>query len=156
MQARLAILRVGYQLGELVVEKNTNNDLKFKIEVKNGTPGHNVPTGFDAERISYMQVFVTDPNGKLVFKSGDLDPNGDVRDLHSTYVHNGQLPLDEDLFTLQSRFITRNVRGGDQEQVLAINYSADPLPFIRPTTFAVNFTGRPDGASVYSGVASSL
>jgi len=147
-QARLAILRVGYQLGDLVVEKNSDNGLKFKIEVKNGTPGHNVPTGFDAERISYMQVFVTDSNGRLVFKSGDLDPNGDVRDLHSTYVHNGQLPLDEDLFTLQSRFITSNIRGGDQEQVLAINYSIDPLPFIRPTTFAVNFTGRPAGARI--------
>ncbi len=77
-----------------------------------------------------------------------MDPNGDVRDLHSTYVHNGQLPLDEDLFTLQSRFITSNIRGGEQEQVLAINYSVDPLPFIRPTTFAVNFTGRPAGARI--------
>ena len=147
-QGRLAILREGYRLGDLVVEKSTEQGLKFKIEVKNGTPGHNVPTGFDAERISYMQVFITDASGKLVFKSGDLDPNGDVRDLHSTYVHNGQLPLDPYLFTLQSRFITRNVRGGDHEQVLAVNYSPDPLPFIRPTTFAVNFTGRPDGARI--------
>lgn len=147
-QARLAILRVGYQLGNLVVEKASPKGLRFKIEVKNGTPGHNVPTGFDAERISYLQVFVTDAQGKCVFKSGDLDPNGDVRDLHSTYVHNGELPLDPYLFSLQSRFLTTNVRGGEQEQVLAVNYSLDPLPFIRPTTFAVNFTGRPPGARI--------
>ena len=77
-----------------------------------------------------------------------MDPNGDVRDLHSSYVHNGQLPLDPYLFSLQSRFITRNARGGDHEQVLAVNYSPDPLPYVRPSTFAVNFTGRPDGARI--------
>jgi Cytochrome c554 and c-prime len=145
---RLELLRAGYQLGDFVVKEADAKGLKFKIQVKNGTDGHNVPTGFDAERISYMQVFVTDPSGKEIFKSGDLDPNGDVRDLHSTYVHNGELPLDKYLFTLQSRFLTRNLRGGDREQVLAVNYSPDPVPFVRPPTFAVNFTGRPDGARI--------
>jgi hypothetical protein len=145
---RLILLRQGYQLGRMEVKQADKDGIKFKIQVKNGTDGHNVPTGFDAERISYMQVFVTDATGKTVFKSGDLDPNGDVRDLHSSYVHHGDLPLDKYLFTLQSRFLTHNLRGGDREQVLAINYSPDPIPFIRPPTFAENFTGRPDGARV--------
>lgn len=143
---RLILLRQGYQLGDLVVEEASPKKLKFKIQVKSGTDGHNVPSGFDAERITYMQVFVTDPQGNTVFKSGDLDPNGDVRDLHSSYVHHRDLPLDKYLFTLQSRFVTHNLRGGDREQVLAVNYSPDPIPFIRPPTFAENFTGRPDGA----------
>jgi len=143
---RLIVLRQGYQLGNLIVKQADTKGLKFKIEVKSGTDGHHVPTGFDAERNSYMQVFITDPQGKLVFQSGDLDPNGDYRDLHSSYVHHGDLPLDKQLFHLQSKFITRNVRGGEREQVLAINYSVDPLPFIRPETFAVNFAGRPGGA----------
>lgn len=143
---RLILLRQGYQLGDFVVQRADAKGLKFKIQVKNGTDGHNVPTGFDAERNSYMQVFVTDAAGKVVFKSGDLDPNGDVRDLHSSYVHHGDLPLDKYLFTLQSRFITRNVRGGEREQVLAVNFSPDPLPFIRPETFASTFAGRPGGA----------
>jgi hypothetical protein len=95
-----------------------------------------------------MQVFITNSAGKPVFQSGDLDPNGDVRDLHSSYVHEGKLPLDPYLFSLQSRFITSNVRGGEREKVLAVNYSADPLPFIRPMSFAMNFTGRPAGARV--------
>ncbi|HWF17957.1 MAG TPA: multiheme c-type cytochrome [Verrucomicrobiae bacterium] len=145
---RLTILRQGYQLGDLVVEQANSKGLKFKIQVKSGTDGHNVPTGFDAERISYMQVFVTDPADKSVFKSGDLDPNGDVRDLHSSYVEEGKLPLDPYLFSLQSRFLTSNVRGGEREQVLAINYSVDPLPFIRPMPFAMNFTGRAAGARI--------
>jgi len=131
-----------------VVQQADAKGLKFKVQVKSGTDGHNVPSGFDAERISYMQVFISNSAGKLVFESGDLDPNGDVRDLHSSYVHEGKMPLDPYLFTLQSRFITSNVRGGDREQVLAVNYSPDPLPFIRPMPFAMNFTGRPAGARI--------
>lgn len=147
-QQRLALLRVGFKLGDLVIKQADQNGLKFDVQVKNGTDGHNVPTGFDAERVVYLQINVTDPNGKVVFKSGDLDPNGDVRDLHSTYVNNGELPLDPHLFTLQSRFITRNVRGGDREQVGAENFSFDPIPFIRPETFSTTLTGRPGGARV--------
>jgi hypothetical protein len=145
---RLTVLRQGYQLGDLVVEQASNKGLKFKINVKSGTDGHNVPSGFDAERVSYMQVFITNSVGKQVFQSGDLDPNGDVRDRHSTYVTSGLAPLDPYLFELQSPFLTANVRGGEREQVLPINSSVDPLPFIRPMTFAVSFTGRPAGARI--------
>lgn len=145
---RLELLRNGYLLGDLVVKEADRRGLRFKIEVKNGTDGHTVPTGFDAERITYLQVVVADEAGRDVFKSGDLDPNGDVRDLHSSYVHNGVLPLDRQLFSLQSRIITRSLRGGDREQVLSVNFSPDPAPFVRPPTFAINFTGRPDGARV--------
>jgi len=49
-----------------------------------------VPTGFDAERLVFLQTTVTDCQGKIVFKSGDLDPNGDVRNEHSVYVHHGR------------------------------------------------------------------
>lgn len=145
---RVELLRNGFQLGDLVVKKANSSGLKFKIQVKNITDGHVCPTGFDAERAIYLQVFVTDSTGKVVFKSGDLDPNGDVRDLHSTYVHDGLLPLDHYLFSLQSRVITTTIRGGEHEQVLPINFSLDPLPFIRPMPFAVSFTGRPTGARI--------
>lgn len=143
---REALLRVGFRLGELRVTKSTESGLEFRIQVKNGTDGHNVPTGFDAERVIWLYVRVFDREGKLVFQSGDLDPNGDVRDLHSAYVHNGELPLDKYLFNLQSKFITRNLRGGEREQVLAVNYSLDPIPFVRPTTFSSILTGSPAGA----------
>jgi nitrate/TMAO reductase-like tetraheme cytochrome c subunit len=145
---RVAVLKAGYELGDFVLKAADEKGLRFAIEVKNGTDGHTVPTGFDAERLVYLQVFVTDPQGKVIFKSGDLDPNGDVRDLHSSYVHHGDLPLDKYLFSLQSRFITRNVRGGDRQQVLSVNYSLDPLPYVRPEPFSVIFTGRPGGTRV--------
>ena len=104
---------------------------------------------FIAERLVWLFVEVQDKNGNTIFRSGDLDPNGDVRDSHSLYAHNGDLPLDKQLFTLQSRFLTRNVRGGEREQVLAVNFSVDPLPFIRPSTRSTVLTGQPAGARIH-------
>jgi hypothetical protein len=69
-----------------------------------------------------------------------------VRDSHSVYVHDGEIPADKDLFSLQSRFLVRMARGGEREQVLAVNYSPDPLPFLRPSTNSTVLTGRPVGA----------
>ena len=83
-----------------------------------------------------------------------------MRDLHSAFVHHHakkagddlakmkwkeelgldyqkedrQWRLDKYLFSLQSKFLTRNHRGGEREQVLAVNFSIDPLPYIRPDT----------------------
>ena len=62
------------------------------------------------------------------------------------YVHNGEIEQDRQLFSLQSRFLTRMVRGGEREQVLSVNYSPDPLPFMRPPTRATVLLARPAGA----------
>ena len=146
-RARRKVLQAGYQFGRLeVLRADEKRGLEFKIEVRNATPGHGVPTGFDAERLVFVRVTVVDREGTVIYRSGDLDPNGDVRDLHSAYVHNGELPRDKHLLSLQSRFITRMVRGGDREQVLAINHSPDPLVFLRPSTSSTVLTGRPRGA----------
>jgi len=143
---RKQVLQAGYQLGDVVVDRVDQGGIKLKVEVRNATDGHSVPTGFDAERLVFLQVTVTDSDGKVVFQSGDLDPNGDVRDSHSLYVHNGELPPDKYLFSLQSRFVVRMVRGGEREQVLAVNYSPSPLPFLRPSTLSTVLLGRPVGA----------
>ena len=145
-QQRLTLLRNGYKLGEVVKEREDHRGIRFRIEVRNGTDGHGVPTGFDAERLVWLSVQVLDADGKVVMQSGDLDPNGDVRDLHSAYVHNRELPLDTQLFSLQSKFVTRNLRGGEREQVLAVNYSPSPLPFLRPERRSSVLLGRPGGA----------
>ncbi|MEP6657503.1 MAG: multiheme c-type cytochrome [Betaproteobacteria bacterium] len=144
-QQRLTVLRNGYGLGDIEVIDASKPGLQFRVAVRNITEGHSVPTGFDAERLVWLEVVVTDASGTVVFRSGDLDPNGDVRDAHSRYVANGELPLDSDLFLLQSKFITLNVRGGEREQVLTVNYSLDPLPFIRPSTTSTILTGQPTG-----------
>lgn len=145
-EQRYQVLRRGYQLGDFVVTRNDAKGLKFKVQAVNGTDGHGVPTGFDAERLVFLQITVKDADGRVIFVSGDRDPNGDVRDLHSLYVHNKELPLDRQLFSLQSKFLTRNLRGGEREQVLAVNYSVDPLPYIRPDTTPGILIARPGGA----------
>ena len=144
--ARHQILSTAYQLGEVQFDGVDRRGLHFRINVSNGTDGHGVPTGFDAERLVFLRVTVLDRNGKVVFISGDLDPNGDVRDSHSFYVHNNHLPLDRQLFSLQTRFVTRNIRGGEREQILNLPFSLDPLPFFRPATRPFTVLGRPLGA----------
>ena len=144
-----AVLAAGYQLGDIVVDEASEKGISFRVQFSSGTDGHSIPTGFIAERTVYLEVTVRDSEGAVVFQSGDTDPNGDVRDLHSLYVHNGELPLDPYLFSLQSRFLTRNIRGGEREQVLAVNHSVDPLPFLRPATLSTIATGRPLGARIH-------
>jgi nitrate/TMAO reductase-like tetraheme cytochrome c subunit len=145
-EQRVEILSHGFQLDEINVRKANKDGLNFDVTVRNGTDGHGAPTGFDAERLVFLQVTVTDSAGHIVYVSGDRDPNGDLRDSHSTYVRAGKLPVDEDLFNLQSKFIVRLNRGGERAQVLAVNTSVSALPFIRPEARATVLYGRPLGA----------
>lgn len=145
-QLRLQVLRNGIQLSDINVLRRDTGGLQFAVDVINVTQGHAVPTGFDAERLFFLEVTVTDSRGNKVYVSGDRDPNGDVRDTHSIYVHNGELEEDKDLFNLQSIFLVRTLRGGEREQVLPTNLSADVLPFVRPETRATVLVGHPLGA----------
>ena len=141
--ARYQLLRRGYQFGKFVVEENSDEGISFNVEIKNGTDGHNVPTGFDSERLVFVQVTVTDQEGKVVFRSGDRDPNGDVRDLLSRYVHNWKLPADPYLLSLESDFLGLTIRGGYRSEILTVNFSPSVLPFVRPNPASSLLTGRP-------------
>ena len=141
-QKRLELLRNGYAIGKIETKRASRNGIKFRVEVKNITDGHNAPTGFTGERLVWLRVKVTDNAGKVVFVSGDTDPNGDVRDNESSYVHAGKMPLDEQLFSLQSRFLVQNIRGGERERTVTIPYSTTALPFLRPTRLSLILTGE--------------
>jgi len=143
---RLQVLRNGFKVSNIKLIRSDRGGLEFAITVSNPMDGDAVPTGFDAERLFYFKVTVRDRHGHVVYVSGDRDPNGDLRDAHSLYVHNGEVPRDWDLFSLQSKFLVRLLRGGEREQVLAINSSADVLPFVRPEARATTIYGRPRGA----------
>ncbi|MEM7515614.1 MAG: multiheme c-type cytochrome [Planctomycetota bacterium] len=168
---RTRILRRALQFGTFEVTRDDKRGLDFYLNVHNATDGHAVPTGFDAERVMFLHVTVRDAKGRLIFQSGDRDPNGDLRDLHSSYVHasapksgrwlaetdwKDQLGLkrrkedlqwrpDPHLFSLQSKFVARTLGGGEREQILAINTSIDPAPFVRPPASAQIHTGRGGG-----------
>mgnify|MGYP003967331579 FL=1 len=139
---RREVLMNGYKMGKPVIVKDDKSGLRFKMKVDNLTDGHNAPTGFAAERQVFIQVTVTDSTGKAIFKSGDLDPNGDVRDHESAYVHNGELPLDPQLFDLRGRVLVTNSRGGEREVVIPVPYPVTTIPFLRPTTRSLILTGE--------------
>ena len=147
-KARRELLRYGYVLDD-VQAKIMPSALEIHVEVSNGTDGHNVPTGFIAERVVWLHAVVRDVTGRVLYESGDLDKNGDVRDGHSRYVRAGVVPHDDDLFTLQSRFVLQNLREGEREEILAVNQAFDPLPFIRPDPNPNFVNGGPAGARIH-------
>jgi nitrate/TMAO reductase-like tetraheme cytochrome c subunit len=142
-EKRLEILRNGYILGDIVTDKADKDGIRFRVQVRNGTDGHNVPTGFTGERLVWLDVTVVDRDGTVIFRSGDRDPNGDLRDGHSSYVHAGEVELDPYLFSLQSIFLTQNGRGGEIEHVIPIPYPVFALPRVLPSTASLVFTGEP-------------
>lgn len=142
-QQRLQVLRKGYLLGDVITDKADKGGIAFRVQVKSGTDGHNVPTGFSGERLVWLDVTVSDRDGKVIFRSGDRDPNGDLRDGHSSYVHAGEVELDPFLFSLQSYFVTQNGRGGEIEHVIPIPYPVISLPRVLPSPVSLVFTGEP-------------
>ncbi len=140
---RLEVLRNGFVLGEAIIDQADNGGLAFRIPVRNATDGHNVPTGFTGERLIWLEVTVRDRDGQVVFRSGHRDPNGDLLDGHSSYVHAGKMKQDPYLFSLQSIFVTQNGRGGEIEHVIPIPFPTFALPRVLPSTTSLVFTGEP-------------
>jgi hypothetical protein len=140
---RREVMRNGFVMDRVIVDKSNASGFAFRVRVRNGTDGHNVPTGFTGERLVWLQVTVKDKTGKIIFKSGDRDPNGDIRDSHSSYVKAGKIPLDSQLFSLQSIFVTQNGRGGEISHVIPIPYPVFALPRVLPSTSSLVFTGEP-------------
>jgi hypothetical protein len=129
---RREVLRNGFDLSDIRVTRADAGGLDFEVDVKNISDGHVNPVGFDAERLFFLQVTVTDGDGTVVFRSGDRDPNGDIRDSHSLYVQEGEAPLDDQVFSLQSKFMARLRNGAEREQVLPAPVALTVAPFIRP------------------------
>jgi hypothetical protein len=144
---RLAVMKAGYKVDEVVFdEANAGQGLKFRIKLRNAVLGHNAPSGFIHERMVFFQVTVSDSQGNVVFKSGDRDPNGDLRERFSRYVRNGELPYDKQVFNLMSHFVARTFFGGERTQLRPIPFSATTRPFIRPPTSPTAILMRPRSA----------
>ena len=85
-----------------------------------------------------MNVALIDPDGKNVWESGYVDSYGDFADVHSIGLAKGEVEFDDQLFNLQSKFLTTNIKGTDREMYLPVNFDIDQRPFLRaapqPTT----------------------
>jgi nitrate/TMAO reductase-like tetraheme cytochrome c subunit len=118
--------------------------LKFEYKVSNINPGHNLPSGsLGAQPEIWLNVALIDPDGSTVWESGYLDSNGDMCDVHSLEVAAGRSKYDHQLFNLQSKFLTTNVKGTDREMYLPVNLDIDQLPYIRPDTRANSVMNHP-------------
>ena len=119
-------------------------DLKFNYRVTNTNPGHNMPSGsLGAQPELWLNVALIDPSGKRVWESGYVDGRGDMADEHSLEVRAGKVPYDKQLFNLQTKFLTTNVKGTDREMYLPINLDIDQLPFIRPAGQPITVMNHP-------------
>jgi len=144
---REALMKAGYKVDEWSIdEANMSDGLEFRVKLRNAVLGHNAPSGFIHERMVFFQVTVTDSQGTVIFKSGDRDPNGDLRDRFSNYVNNGEMKYDKQLFNLMSHFVVRTFWGGERTQLRPIPFSATTRPFIRPPTSPTAILMRPRSA----------
>jgi hypothetical protein len=118
--------------------------LSFYYNVSNVNPGHNLPSGsLGAQPEVWVDVALTDPDGKRVWESGYVDSIGDMADLHSQDVLHGRLPVDRQLVNLQTKFLTTNIAGTDREMPLPVNEDFDQLPFARPPNVPASVLNHP-------------
>ncbi len=112
---------------------STGKSLKLHYKISNLDKGHNLPSGsLGAQPELWFNVALIDPDGKRVWETGYVDSNGDMADIHSLGVAAGTAPYDKQLFNLQTKFLTTNLKGTDREMYLPINFDFDQLPHIRP------------------------
>ncbi|MFL6202636.1 MAG: multiheme c-type cytochrome [Thermoanaerobaculia bacterium] len=116
----------------------------FEYKISNRNKGHNLPSGsLGAQPELWLNVSLLDPDGKRIWESGYVDSYGDVADFQSEDVQQGRIPHDDQLVSMQAKFITTNVKGTDREMYLPINLDFDQLPFIRPGGTPVSLLNHP-------------
>jgi len=116
----------------------------FEYKLTNLNKGHNLPSGsLGAQPELWLDVALLDPDGKRIWESGYVDSNGDIADFQSFDVQAGKIPLDNQLFSMQAKFITTNLKGTDREMYLPINLDFDQLPFIRPGSTPASVLNHP-------------
>jgi nitrate/TMAO reductase-like tetraheme cytochrome c subunit len=125
-------------------EPRAGEKLRFRYKVTNTNPGHNLPSGsLGAQPELWLNVALIDPRGSNIWESGYVDSHGDMVDLHSLDLAAGKIKRDSQLFNLQSKFLTTNVKGTDREMYLPVNMDIDQIPFIRPVAFPVTVMNHP-------------
>ncbi len=118
------------------------DDLDIRVTVTNKMSGHALPAGFSAERQVWLAVTYKDDQGRIVYQSGDLDSNGDLRDNKSMDVLQGRADYDHDLFNLQTKFQLQTVAGTERPDHFPIARDVDNFAFSRPAPFlSASFNG---------------
>jgi hypothetical protein len=127
----------------------SGSTIAIEVAVTNSGAGHNLPTGFAAERQIWLEVIVRDGAGHQLYASGTLDRFKDLRDEDSAEVAKGLVPLDSGLFNLQASFISAGFRGTQVENLSTVNRFIDPTPFVIPATTPALITGFPNSGRIF-------
>ena len=95
------ISEVGYLLNNSIhteflppLQINRGQSLPLIYSLTNSITGHNVPSGTIFERQMWVQVEVVNEKGDTLYRSGMLDPNGDLLNDKSDFVKKGTIPYD--------------------------------------------------------------
>lgn len=122
--------------------------LSFHYKLTNLNKGHNLPSGsLGAQPELWLNVALIGPDSdKPIWESGYVDKNGDVADLQSEEVGSRTIQPDRQLFSMQSKFLTTNLKGTDREMYLPINLDFDQDPFIRPGGAPTSILNHPPNA----------
>lgn len=67
--------------------------LRVEVIVTNTRAGHHLPSGTAAERQMWIALEARDGNGNLLYQTGHLDANGDLKDHHSVLTPNADRDL---------------------------------------------------------------
>jgi hypothetical protein len=145
-QLRLEVMNNGSKIEGPFFEEapRTGQSFSFHYKVTNTNAGHNLPSGsLGAQPEIWLNVAITDPEGRNIWESGYVDSAGDMADLHSQDVAAGLIEHDDQLFNLQTKFLTTNVKGTDREMPLPVNLDIDQIPFLRPSAVPTTVLNHP-------------
>jgi len=117
--------------------------IPIAVTIFNKISGHAFPAGFSAERQVWLEVKVANEAGEIVYQSGDLDSNGDLRDNKSMDVLTGKAKYDHDLFNLQSKFKIKPIAGTERTDHFPIPRDIDNFAFTRPPAFLTQSYNAP-------------
>ncbi len=119
-------------------------DLAFKYTVTNTDDGHNLPSGsLGAQPEIWFNVALIDPDGNNIWESGYVDSNGDFADNHSLDLAAGKIKFDDQIFNLQTKFLTTNVKGTDREMYLPVSFDIDQRPLLRSSNVPTTVLNHP-------------
>ena len=123
----------------------------LEVAVTSTLSGHSFPTGFTTERQAWVSVHVHDAHRNVIFASGDVDENGDLRDEHSHKVLLGKVKSDRYLLNFQNKFIALTNKGTERSVVLPVNRHVLPINVLRPATGISASLGRPPDFRIAKG-----
>jgi hypothetical protein len=113
--------------------------LVLQVTVDNRIDGHNLPTGSTFNRQMWIALTATDAAGTVIYQTGHLDENGDLRDYFSELDPNG----DTDLVRFDSTLVDESGMPTLLSWLAAENLG-EPLAPLESRTFAYSIPTTPN------------